>query len=198
MAITKLNEMNYGHRTDGPVILAYGTFENSDRFKILVVDHSGTHPCCYISIPNGYTLNTDDIWCHGGVTWAKPTLPGKINDVLPEELKGNVWWIGWDYAHFGDYLAFDGDRAIGTLWTTDELISECKDVVAQLEKIFKNKNATGININDIEVTIIALKYLIQKYGADVSLFTKLGIDAGFLSDYVSRAEAELKAIADQL
>lgn len=95
----------------------------------------GTHPCCYIEIPEGHRYfrvdydNIDDIDCHGGLTYS-----GGDNWF---ETKHD-WTIGWDYAHCGDlyYLKlidggecrFMSDKA----WTIEELREEVKEVIKQL------------------------------------------------------------------
>ena len=71
-------------------------------FEYFIVSF-GTHPCCYIKIPEEHELfglSYDDIYesgydvpCHGGLTYSE--------DHLLKEEKG--WYIGWDYAHLGDY-----------------------------------------------------------------------------------------------
>ena len=47
------------------------------------------------------------------------------------------WFIGWDYAHFGDYIDC-GDAALNNMfpndkkWTTEEIVEECKNVIDQI------------------------------------------------------------------
>ncbi len=63
---------------------------------------------------------------HGGLTYSSDKLYIGINTVLD-----NSWFIGWDYAHLGDYVSFIdciGDKK----WTTNEMIEECKNVINQI------------------------------------------------------------------
>lgn len=105
-------------------------------FTYLIVTHM-THPCCYIEIPEGHILYgiedyedtmVDFIECHGGITHA-----GQHHLLEP-----NKFYIGWDYAHAGDYLhmkhfgiedKFDLHRKKHTL---KELIEDCKKVIEQI------------------------------------------------------------------
>lgn len=67
-------------------------------FQYYIVSY-GTHPCCYIRIPQDHELfgkhydDIEDVYCHGGLTYSE--------DHLLDLEKG--WYIGWDYAHLGDY-----------------------------------------------------------------------------------------------
>ena len=58
---------------------------------------------------------------HGGITFYKN---GKI---------------GWDYGHYGDYNA-DFPNQYDYIWTYDDIMSEIKDVIHQLEERVKNYN----------------------------------------------------------
>ena len=100
-------------------------------FRFVVVSY-GTHPCCYVEIPKGHKYYKKDydkinIDCHGGLTYSDETLPF---DGFPQK---DVWIIGWDYAHYGDYMGYYEDIK-ERKWTTDELIKECKEVIKQLEE----------------------------------------------------------------
>ena len=107
-----------------------------------VVVSLGTHPVCYVAIPKGhkfYRKGYDDIpiRCHGGLTFAG-------DDIYYNPVKSDgYWWIGWDYAHGGDYMGYYELEALKNIrskdkykkWTTDELIKDAKNVVKQLQKV---------------------------------------------------------------
>lgn len=125
--------------------------EDFDYFpeKYLVVSY-GTHPCCYVGIPNGVAINTNDILCHGGITFTASELPCYLMETHGEELKDfskDTWWIGWDYAHCGDWVFVPHRKPIKPIkgccaekeWTTEELISDCKNVMAQVMEL-RQKN----------------------------------------------------------
>lgn len=120
--IQKLKEMEY-RKEPCNILLAHGEY-CGHLFKII---NRGAMPCCYVSISAGKAICMDDISCHGGITWVDGHLPGE------EEPNPNIWWIGWDYAHYGDYLGYFSDFG-GKKWTLDELIEDCMSVIGQLEE----------------------------------------------------------------
>jgi len=92
----------------------------------------GTHPTAYIEIPEGHKLfgkHYDDIYInvHGGLTYSEDDLLG---------IKSKSWFIGWDYAHAGDYMGYE--ELFGFInpndkkWTTEEIIKDCKNVIEQI------------------------------------------------------------------
>lgn len=84
----------------------------------------GTHPTAYVEIPitsKLYKKHYDyiDIDVHGGLTYSEDYL-----DIGDDVLKG--WFIGWDYAHFEDYMGYELNfppelRTNGKKWTTEEI-----------------------------------------------------------------------------
>ena len=130
-----MKEMVYtADRLEKPIILDKG---NIDGFSYLILNF-GTHPTAYVSIPIRhpfYKKDCDDIDidCHGGLTFSK--------DCLEIDLNKKVWWIGWDYAHTGDYLGFLEVMPSASLiksvcdkkWATEEILSEVKNVIEQLK-----------------------------------------------------------------
>lgn len=105
-------------------------------YKVLIVSYF-THPCAYIGLPEDhpyYNVDYDDIPidCHGGLTY------GSNNHNVVTELRDNGYFIGWDYAHYGDYMSpLDSASPFfnNKKWTTREIIDECFNVIDQLEKI---------------------------------------------------------------
>ncbi|MCM1316396.1 MAG: hypothetical protein NC244_13615 [Alistipes senegalensis] len=76
-----------------------------------------------------YGLKYDDIpvECHGGLTYSKSYVNGLFTD--------SGWWIGWDYAHDGDYFGdMHDDTSCLKKWTTAEIIEEVKKVISQLKQ----------------------------------------------------------------
>ena len=94
--------------------------------------------CAYIEVPflhKYYMLDYDDIpiSCHGGLSFSD-----EFND---------KWYIGWDYAHYGDYIPdeemlFDSNTYYHK-WTPEEIELECYDVIDQL-----------INVDDSLIKIL--------------------------------------------
>lgn len=123
-----MKQMAYTTATKEAEILATGVYEN---FKYYVVSY-GTHPCAYVDVSNTSLANTDyheiDIECHGGLTYSRDYLSA----VDTERVNGK-WYIGWDYAHFGDYTFYPyvGEEW-EKRWTTEEIVAECKNVINQI------------------------------------------------------------------
>lgn len=126
--IVKIKEMVYNGNFDGCEVLASGDIDG----HLFSVRSYGSHPCCYVSVPIGQSLNIDDISCHGGITYHGDHLP-------KEEQDDKNWWIGWDYTHSEDYIdvTFNGVhyRDYGKKWTTQEMIDECLKVIKELKFI---------------------------------------------------------------
>lgn len=107
--------------------IAGGTYKNFDYYVL----NLKTHPTAYIDVTNSPLNGCDeniDISCHGGITWCD-------NFVKYIDKKG--WFIGWDYAHYGDYTDY-GYAAVNNMfpndkkWTTEEIVEECKNVINQI------------------------------------------------------------------
>lgn len=102
----------------------------------------GTYPTAYIKIPEDhkyYKKDYEDIdmnidlGVHGGLTYSKDCL------YIDKNIKINGWFIGWDYAHYGDYAGFEEMcppeyRTGGKKWTTEEIFKEVKEACYQLTK----------------------------------------------------------------
>lgn len=102
-------------------------------YKVLIISYF-THPCAYIGLPSGHLYELVDydyvrhIDCHGGITY------GGDHHLIVKELQDSGWFLGWDYAHGGDWCgscSIPGDKK----WTTMEIINECMSVVDQLIEI---------------------------------------------------------------
>lgn len=98
----------------------------------------GTHPTAYVEIPKNhkfYRKHYDEISIdvHGGLTYSKDKL------FLGKENKENSWFIGWDYAHLGDFSGFEMlfsnfSNNEDKKWTTEEIQADVFDVCRQLKK----------------------------------------------------------------
>lgn len=119
-------------------ILFTDTYKN---YTIAIIDRV-THPCAYVKIPKHLEEKiirdgdpcTEEIncFCHGGVTYMKEGKPHKY-------LGGDTYglWIGWDYAHCGDYIAYYVEIPSDKKWTTEEILEECKEAVDSLIKNYE-------------------------------------------------------------
>lgn len=106
-----------------------------------VITTCGSHPCAYVRLPENHiynnlrrednTLPYDEIpvECHGGLTFS-------CVDGLPQVgIKDGVY-IGWDYAHYGDYCDFGNSLSTpftDKIWTHEEICEEIEKVILQLK-----------------------------------------------------------------
>lgn len=105
----------------------------NDGTAYAVVNVHGSHPCAYIQFPGIEKIENyncidlfydeaDDFWIHGGFTF----LGTHENIGLPGI------WLGWDYAHCGDWtqtLPIAEDRFSHEdemKWTTEEVVDHAK------------------------------------------------------------------------
>ena len=124
-----MKEMVYSaKRLDTPEMLADGEYKG---FHFYVLNY-GTHPCAYVDVTetdlNRKKYTDIDISCHCGLTYSREYL-NTVNK------KG--WFIGWDYAHSCDFLGYELEMPIdtrigGKMWTTAEIVEECKQVIDQI------------------------------------------------------------------
>lgn len=113
-------------------VLEHGTHKNYDYY---IVSYS-SHPCCYIALPKEhpcYGMDYDEIQyeigidCYGGLTYGEDYL---LN------LTGK-WFIGWDYAHSGDFRMLPWGDEYGRKHSLDELR---EDVHIAIETLSENIN----------------------------------------------------------
>lgn len=102
----------------------------------------GTHPCAYVRIPQEHQFykkeyDDIDIDVHGGLTYSRDYL------WILENQKIDGWFIGWDYAHYRDYLGyemlpffqqFSEYHNKDKKWTTEEIFKDVKEVCYQIQK----------------------------------------------------------------
>jgi len=101
----------------------------------------GMYPTAYIKIPENhpfYRKEYDEIYnecnieVNGGITYSNNHL------WISENQKLEGWFIGWDYAHYGDYCAFGEIFDIdGKRWTTEEIRQE---VFAACKQLYEREN----------------------------------------------------------
>ena len=117
--------------------------EDCNGEQIVVLNVRGTHPCAYVSMSLSdelaekilkldcsyyYFGTSNDSYVHGGFTYGefgKPFKDDKIRD---------SFWLGWDYAHLGDYYA--GGLPCSSYekqWTTEEIVEEARSIAGHVE-----------------------------------------------------------------
>lgn len=75
-----------------------------DGVAYTIVD-TGSHPCAYIGLPDTHPFAsmTDEmipLEVHGGITYKSYSNRFPYPDLM---------WIGWDYAHYGDYTGYSNE-----------------------------------------------------------------------------------------
>lgn len=124
-------EMEYKYNGKSEVLLD-GRYEN---YHFIIASIRGSHPCAYIELGEkssfyGHDYREeifDDIPVHGGLSYSD-------NYLHVAKLQGN-WIIGWDYAHFEDYIAHPSkyNRIYKDYhkWTVSEILEQ--DVIPAIK-----------------------------------------------------------------
>ena len=132
---TIMKEMNY--HGSGKTEILY--IETDGDFALAVLNIRGSRPCAYIQFPEIEKIESyDDAWfedgedpdfrseVHGGFTFLG-TMERNGLDGL---------WLGWDYAHLGDYCE-TGLPDMGVYekkWTTEEIVKEAREAIERIKK----------------------------------------------------------------
>lgn len=133
---TEMKEMEYNG--SGKSELLYMEFFD-DGTALAVVNTRGMHPCAYITFKGIEEVESyDDFYfkeenddeyfdVHGGFTFL-----GKLDSLVFSD----ITWLGWDYAHSGDYtetgLRFHYDEE--KKYTTQELVDEATEALSWIRK----------------------------------------------------------------
>jgi len=136
-----MKEMVYRDNRNTINVLSYGV---KDNYKYCILN-LGTHPTAYVELPDGHKYYKKDyidveehIDVHGGVTFASQGVLNKkgLEQISKEEADfiGTGWWIGWDYAHYGDYVGMVLSEP-GKKYTTEEIFEDVCDVIRQLKEV---------------------------------------------------------------
>lgn len=116
-----MKNMVYRIRKKGEVL--YSGEYKGHKFAII---NLCIHPSAYIENKIGITdyddCRLDNVDVHGGFTYC---YTGYWN-----EESNKISWLGWDYAHSGDYIY--GNTLSGKQWSTSEIYDEVKSVIDQI------------------------------------------------------------------
>lgn len=142
----EMKEMVY--QKDEKIEVLYHDFYKGYEFYIM---NLGAHPTAYVNVINNKLLamkdyNDIDISVHGCLTFSEDSL--YINNET-RAVKG--WFIGWDYAHYGDYVGYDVNLPIDVRkrlkkWTTEEIYEDVKSVIEQCINYKENDEWEDIGI----------------------------------------------------
>lgn len=122
-----MSEMVYSNRRITEVLLE-GEYLG---YKWVIISY-GTHPCAYVKLPNNSKLIPSDkeipVACHGGITYTSSKGLPQLKTVE----KNEGYYIGWDYAHYGDRCGLNSLELGDKSWTVNEIQAEIRDVIIQL------------------------------------------------------------------
>ena len=122
-----MNDIIYGDKDQGLL----GVEDLGDGYKLAVINVGGLHHCAYVQFPDieriigDYNVVSVDAHVHGGFTF--------LGDRSKYGLEGT--WLGWDYAHIGDYI-FGTCRSYvhsEKMWTTAEVVEEGLDILKAIK-----------------------------------------------------------------
>lgn len=133
-----MKEMIYDPENRKVVLLDSGKYKD---FSYYIVSHYGEYPLAYIKIPDGlkidcenyedYESNNHIVSPHGGFTYGCENDIPPMLDGIDGITSGN--YLGWDYAHCGDYIGFFNDEALfGKKWTTKEILEQIKNTIEEI------------------------------------------------------------------
>ena len=129
-------QINYRDKKE-PMMELKGEYLDYDW---LIVRQPMGHLCGYVKLWKKHPLEVYeydddemDIECHGGLTF-KRTITKKDKEKLKIGFTPGCW-IGWDYAHAGDYMSYSDDLGYpgDKRWSVEEVMKECYEVIDQLE-----------------------------------------------------------------
>ena len=150
---SEIKEMTYSTTKQSILYLEV----NDDDTAICIIDRGGW-PCSYIKMPENiyqdYVKSTNwngnyddiDVCVHGGVTFGEycklMVRSGYDFDKFESDKHmPEGYWIGWDYAHAGDYCFRDipdpvcrFDSTYEKKYTTEELIEEAHEALKELRE----------------------------------------------------------------
>ncbi len=129
-----MKQMSYGPKSKREIL------ESGYYFGLLFyVLNLGTYPTAYIKIPKNhkfYKKEMEEIYLdvHGGISYSKNYL------WISEKEKVKGWFIGWDYAHSGDYLGYEAAmparyRFGGKKWAIHEILKEVRAACYEIQKL---------------------------------------------------------------
>ena len=130
MTIEMTGQQLYDITVEKPERVAYGVYRGF-HFYILTM---GSHPCAYVDVRDS-ELIADEINCHGGITYERTELA---------TVDYKSYFIGWDYAHYNDFLTFNdrlakeyGEPYRAHKYTLSEIVKECTNVIDQIIELLQ-------------------------------------------------------------
>lgn len=110
-------------------VLAMGEYKG---FEFVAINMGGSHPCGYVNVESTKLecefYNDINVECHGGITFSGT-----------KSMMEHGWWIGWDYAHSGDFMPYytAEEQKHCVKYTTAYVVQECVNVIEQIQNLVK-------------------------------------------------------------
>ena len=129
-----MKEMIYDPSIKNVVLLDSGTYKG---FEYYIVNRGREYPLAYIKAPDDLKISCEDPFeinldsPHGGLTFGcENAVPPLLEGIAS---KGN--YLGWDYAHIGDWLGYYNPDSFmpGKKWTTEEILEQVKNTIEELK-----------------------------------------------------------------
>lgn len=138
-----MDEMVYDTKIKNVVLLDSGSYKD---FKYYIANNCGQYPVAYIKVPDNIKINCKDPYSidlsspHGGFTFG-------CENYIPPLLKGiatNGNYLGWDYAHYGDYLSYYAIESLCFMkkWTTKEILEQVKNTIDEIDELINYKGVS--------------------------------------------------------
>ena len=147
-----------------------------------VIRSTGDHPCAYIGLKNLFSKYDpekieEDLSVHGGVTF-------KSCDWYLDDLDSSFDWIGWDYAHCGDYCVWmDKDSDNISNRTEENHKYTCEEILEDIKKAINDLKTLLNNNPDLEYTCVMCgKKFIPEHGYQDTCFDCMCKYADWISE----------------
>ncbi len=154
--------MTYDDNTTASQVKKVGTIVRDwyDKGVRILIMRGPAAWCVYLGIPEdhplaGFAYDDLPIDCHGGLTFSAQG-GGTYNDnnkkPIPHPWPKDFWWYGYDYAHFGDKMAFEypdelkKHEAIANIieleknnkdWTIKQIEDEAWSAIWSMQRLIK-------------------------------------------------------------
>ena len=128
-----MREMKYGE----PVSQLLDVNWYDDGMAYAVVNTRGSHPCAYIRFPGIEKVkNYESLFIDEDIYDTECCIHGNFTFLGSLEHLGlHGIWIGWDYAHIGDYLGYGHSNQAGDKkWKTEEVVAHAKRALEYIRK----------------------------------------------------------------
>lgn len=133
-----MKEMIYNPEINNVVLLDSGTYKG---FEYYIVNRGGEYPLAYIKVPDDLKISCEDPFeieldsPHGGITFGcEDAVPPLLEGIAS---KGN--YLGWDYAHYDDYLGYYDQETLRNYatkrWTTKEILKQVKNTIEEIKNV---------------------------------------------------------------